>query len=112
MTALAKAAFENDTISFEELGVIKATMQELARAGLLPREPEKRLVDLHEVSRLLAVSEQSLKRWLANGTINLPKVRLGEGAVRFRVSDIEQLIDNVEDDARKPNSSPTDAANA
>lgn len=94
MTDLAKAAFENDTISFEELGVIRMAMKELAKTGLLPREPEKRLVDINEVSRLLTISVTSLKRWLANGTINLPKVRLG-GAVRFRLSDVEALMGNI-----------------
>ena len=108
--AASKVLFEADAIGFSELAAIREALTGLSRAT--PEKPEKRLVDLHEVARILAVSEQSLKRWLADGYIYLPKVRIGQGAVRFRLSDVEQLIDNVEDDARKPNSSPTDAANA
>ncbi len=94
VAAAAKVLFDADAISWEELGAIKAAMQELSRTGLLAHEPEKRLVDLHEVARLLAVSEQSLKRWLADGTINLPKVKIGQGTVRFRIADVEALMDN------------------
>ena len=107
--AAVRVLFEADAISWEELGTVKSALQELSRTGLLPREPEKRLVDLHEVARILAVSEQSLKRWLADGSIYLPKVRVGQGAVRFRLCDIEQLVDNVEVSVRRPRSGSTDA---
>ena len=97
VAAASKVLFEADAISWEELGVIKATMQELARAGLLPREPEKRLVDLHEVARLLSVSEPSLKRWLSDGSIHLPKVRIGPGTiVRFKIEDVLKIVDGIE----------------
>ena len=97
MTAVAKAAFENDSISFEELSVIRAAMQELSKTGLLPRAPEKRLVDLHEVARLLSVSEPSLKRWLSDGSIHLHKVRIGPGTiVRFKIEDVLKIVDGIE----------------
>ena len=96
VVAAAKVLFDGDAITWQEFGAIKATMQELARTGLLPRESEKRLVDIHEVARLLDVSEQSLMRWLSSGSICLPKVRVGQGSVRFRISDVDALIDNIE----------------
>ena len=95
MSAVATAAFKTDVMSWEELGAIKWSMQELAKTGLLPREPEKRLLDLHQVAEKLALGESTLKRLIAEGTIDLPKVRIG-GAVRFRLADVERLIDGVE----------------
>ena len=110
VVAAAKVLFEADAIGLSELAAIREALTGLARAT--PEKPEKRLVDLHEVARILAVSEQSLKRWLADGSINLPKVRVGQGAVRFRLCDIEQLVDNVEFSVRRPQSGSTDAADA
>ena len=108
VVAAAKVLFEADAIGFSELAAIREALTGLSRAT--PEKPEKRLVGLHEVARILAVSEQSLKRWLADGSIYLPKVRIGQGAVRFRLSDVEQLIDNVEVSVRKSQPGATDPA--
>ena len=96
MTDVAKAAYKSDVMSWEELGAIKWSMQELAKTGLLPQEPEKRLLDLHQVAERLAIGESTLKRLLADGSINLPKVRIG-GNVRFRLADVEKLVDGVDE---------------
>ena len=95
ISAVAMAAYKTDMMSWAELGTIKWSMQELAKTGLLPREPEKRLLDLHQVSKKLSIGESTLKRLLAQGTINLPKVHI-RGAVRFRLADVERLVDDVE----------------
>ena len=86
---------KRDVVPFGELGCIKKAMNHMVRMGGLPQEPEKRLLDMHMVSERLAIGESTLRRLLANGAINLPKVKIG-GAVRFRLSDVESLIDNVE----------------
>ena len=96
MTNVAKAAYKSDMMSWEELGAIKWSMKELAKTGLLPQEPEKRLLDLHQVAKKLAIGESTLKRLLAKDAIVLPKVRIG-GALRFRLADVERLVDSVED---------------
>ena len=89
--------WEADAIAWEELKAIQMALRELAKRGELPREPEKRLLDLHQVSERLAIAESTLKRLLAEGNITLPKVRIG-GNVRFRVADVEALVDNVSED--------------
>ena len=96
--AIVKAAtllFDVDAIDFDELATVRVAMNALARRGELPSEPEKRLLDLHSVAEKLAIGESTLKRMLADGTINLPKVRIG-GNVRFRLADVERLIDDIE----------------
>ncbi len=103
--AVAKSAillFDVNVLDFEELGAVKYALNYMARKGSLPSEPEKRLLDLHSVAEKLAIGESTLKRMLADGTINLPKVRIG-GNVRFRLADVERLIDNVEIDSEKEN---------
>ena len=100
MTDVAKAAYKSDVMSWDELGAIKWSMQELAKTGLLPQEPEKRLLDLHQVAEKLAIGESTLKRLLAEGSVNLPKVRIG-GNVRFRLADVERLIDNVSEEEKE-----------
>ena len=96
--AIVRAAtmlFDLGVIEFSELQTVRAVMNSLARRGELPPEPEKRLVDIHEVAEKLAVGESTLKRLLADGSIALPKVRIG-GAVRFRLADVNRLIDAAE----------------
>ncbi len=96
MTDVAKAAYKSDVMSWDELGTIKWSMQELAKTGLLPQEPDKRLLDLHEVAGKLAIGESTPKRLLSDGSVNLPKVRIG-GNVRFRLADVEKLVDGVDE---------------
>ena len=74
---------------------MKLALNSIAKLGELPSEPEKRLLNLHDVSEKLAVADPTLKKLLAEGTIALPKVRIG-GSVRFRLADVERLVDNVE----------------
>lgn len=87
--------YEVDVIDYQEQCAIKTALNELAKRGTLPPEPEKRLLDLHEVAARLSIGESTLKRMLADDAIALPKVRIG-GAVRFRLADVERLIDGVE----------------
>ena len=93
----AKMLCDLDVISFDEVGVIRHAMRSLARNGTLPTEPEKRLLDLHEVAQKLSIGESTLKRLLAAKAIALPKVKIG-GAIRFRLADVEALMDNVTED--------------
>ena len=96
--AVAKAVtmlYELDVIDFQEQGAIKTALNSLAKRGTLPPEPEKRLLDLHEVAARLSIGESTLKRMLADNAIALPKVRIG-GNIRFRIADVERLIDGVE----------------
>ena len=86
-----------DLISFEEAGVVRYVMREMVRNGTLPTEPEKRLLDIHQAAERLAVGESTLKRLLAAKAIALPKVKIG-GAIRFRLADVEALVDNVTED--------------
>lgn len=86
-----------DAIAWEELQVIRLALKELAKRGELPREPEKRLLDIHQVAAKLAIGESTLKRLLTEGKINLPKVRIA-GSVRFRLADVEALVDNVSEE--------------
>jgi len=91
----ATMLFDLGIIEFSELQTVRAVMNSLARRGELPPEPEKRLVDIHEVSDRLALGESTIKRLLSEGSIKLPKVRIG-GNVRFRLADVEALMDVVE----------------
>jgi len=93
-----------DAVDYSEVQAIRMALNSLARSGDLPHEPEKRLMDLHEVAKKLSLGESTLKRLLAEGSINLPKVRLG-GAVRFRLADVERLVDGIEDDRKEDESS-------
>lgn len=93
-----------DAVDYSEVQAIRMALNSLARNGDLPHEPEKRLMDLHEVAEKLSLGESTLKRLLAEGSINLPKVRLG-GAVRFRLADVERLVDGIEDDRKEDESS-------
>ena len=102
MTDFAALMFKRDLVPFGELGSIKKAMNHMVRMGSLPQEPEKRLLDLHQVAEKLAIGESTLKRLLADGIIDLPKVRIG-GNVRFRLVDVERLIDNVETEAKEEN---------
>jgi len=43
-----------------------------------------------EASRRLAIGDRTLRRLAASGA--LPKVRLGDRAIRYRSSDIDRLI--------------------
>lgn len=93
-SAVAKAAsflYEIDALSWNELQAIRLALRNLARDDQCPPEPEKRLVDLHEVARMLSIAESTLKRLLAEGSIKLPKVKIG-GNVRFRLADVECLM--------------------
>ncbi|MBR6372047.1 MAG: helix-turn-helix domain-containing protein [Victivallales bacterium] len=87
--------YEADVVSWEEVQAIRYVLTELAKKGEMPKEPEKRLLDLHQVADILAIGESTLKRGLAEGRIPLPKVRIG-GAVRFRWEDVVKLIDAIE----------------
>ena len=98
--ALCRAAyllFEVDALTWDEYLAARHVFNTLAKRGELPREPERRLLDLHQVAEKLAIAESTLKRLLAEGSINLPKVRIG-GNVRFRLADVEALVDNVSED--------------
>ncbi len=86
-----------DAVDYCEVQTIRMVLNSLARSGGLPHEPEKRLLDIHEVATKLAVGESTLKRLLSEGAINLPKIRIG-GAVRFRLGDVERLMDEIEDE--------------
>ena len=92
LVKVAMLLFDLDVIEFSELQTVRAVMNSLARRDELPPEPEKRLLDLHEVAEKLAIGESTLKRLLADGTIALPKVKIG-GNVRFRLSDVEALME-------------------
>ena len=92
--------YDVDAISWDELQTIRLVLNALAKRGELPQEPEKRLLDLHEVAVKLSIGESTLKRLLAEGDIDLPKVRIG-GAVRFRLADVERLVDGVAEDTRE-----------
>jgi excisionase family DNA binding protein len=48
-----------------------------------------RLVTKKEVARLLACSTRNVERLVASGTLAVVKIR---GAVRYRSSDIEQIM--------------------
>ncbi len=96
--AVAKAVvllYECNMMDYQEMLNVKAALKHMARNGTLPNEPEKRLLDLRAVADKLSIGESTLKRLLADGSINLPKVRIG-GAVRFRLADVERLIDGVD----------------
>ena len=94
--------YDFDVLDYQELCVIKTALNELARRGTLAPDPEKRLLDLHEVSSVLSLGESTLKRGLSDGSIPLPKVRIG-GAVRFRWEDVVKLIDSVEPENKEVN---------
>ena len=98
---VATMLFDLGVIEFSELQTVRAVMNSLARRGELPPEPEKRLVDIHEVAEKLAIGESTLKRLLADGSITLPKVKIG-GAVRFRLADVESLMNNIESGSELP----------
>ena len=89
-----------DAVDFSELQTTRFVMNALAKKGEMPREPEKRLLDLHQVAEKLAIGESTLKRLLAEGSINLPKVRIG-GNVRFQLADVEGVVDNVSGDEKE-----------
>ena len=93
-----------DALDYSEVQAIRMALNGLAKHGELPTEPEKRLLDLHAVAEKLSLGESTLKRLLADGSINLPKVRLG-GAVRFRLADVERLVDGIEDDRKEDEAS-------
>ena len=88
--------YELDVMDYQELCAIKTALNEMARNGTLGTPPEKRLLDLHAVASALSLGESTLKRGLADGSIQLPKVRIG-GAVRFRYEDVVRLVDSVEE---------------
>ena len=93
--AIVKAAellYAVDAIAYSELQTVRKALSAIVRHGNLPTAPEKRLLDLHEVAARLSIGESTLKRLLADGTVALPKVHIG-GAVRFRLADVERLID-------------------
>ncbi len=94
----ATMLFDLGVIEFSELQAVRAAINSLARRGELPPEPEKRLVDIHEVAEKLAIGESTLKRLLADGSIALPKIRIG-GNVRFRLADVEALMDVIEEES-------------
>ncbi len=101
--AIVKAVellYSVDAVDFSELQTARFAMNALAKKGEMPQEPEKRLLDLHQVAEKLAIGESTLKRLLAEGSVNLPKVRIG-GNVRFRLADVEKLIDNVSEEEKE-----------
>ena len=94
----AKLFFDLEILDFQQFQSVRVVLNSLAKRGELPPEPEKRLVDIHEVASKLALGESTLKRLLADGSIALPKVRIG-GNVRFRLADVEALMDVVEEES-------------
>ena len=54
------------------------------------------LITAEEVMKILKISRATLNRWVKAGKI--PALKLGEGrkgAVRFRLRDIEEFVNNV-----------------
>lgn len=94
--------YDFDVLDYQELCAIKSALNGLARRGTLAPEPEKKLLDLHQVADKLSIGESTLKRGLADGSIPLPKVRIG-GSVRFRLEDVVKLIDSVEPETEDVN---------
>ena len=52
---------------------------------------EPLLLRKREVVRLLGISARSVERLVAAG--ELPRVRIGAGAVRYRSSDVRELVE-------------------
>ena len=102
VTKAALLFYEAGVVSWEEVQAIRYVLTGLAKKGEMPKEPDKRLLDLHQVADLLAIGESTLKRGLADGSIPLPKVRIG-GAVRFRWEDVVKLIDSIEPETKEVN---------
>ncbi len=59
------------------------------------------LLNIKEAARVLNVSEMSIRRWTNSGKLNCYRVG-GKRERRFRVSDLEEFLDDSQDQALKP----------
>lgn len=53
----------------------------------------ERLLTVRELARVLGVASGSIYHWLSDG--RLPCIRFSRRCVRFRESDVQQLIDTL-----------------
>lgn len=63
----------------------------MAMSRVTPRDEGDRLLTVHEVADLLAVSVQTIHGWRYKGMSSPPAVRLG-GALRWRREDVERWV--------------------
>jgi excisionase family DNA binding protein len=63
--------------------------EEINKDGKPGKPTALQLLTKKEVARLLACSIRMVERLVASGTLTTVKIR---GAVRFRLSDVEQII--------------------
>lgn len=50
------------------------------------------LMTPHQAARALALSPATLATWRCTGRAELPFVKLGNGRVRYRVSDVDSFV--------------------
>ena len=89
-----------DAIEWTELQSIRYALNELAKTGLLPQQPEDKLVSQEQVAEALNIGLSTLKRLLSNGEIVLPHKKIG-GAIRYRWKDVVAYMDSVDDEQDK-----------
>ena len=57
-----------------------------------PPQPQERLLDVHEAATLLGLKPATLYQWAYKRRIPVVKLFGRRGALRFRLSDVEKLI--------------------
>jgi excisionase family DNA binding protein len=67
-----------------------------------------RLLTAREVAEMLAVSTETVLRWVRQG--KLPAIRLPGGAIRFREADIDRCLKGWATPGRGVSPAPMDAA--
>ncbi len=60
----------------------------------------EKLLSVAELAELLGIAKGSLYHWISEGRI--PVVRLSKRCVRFRESDIEQMMEMLSSDRDEP----------
>ena len=100
MTDAAMLGYKHDVMSWDELKAVKWSMQELAKTGLLPQQPEDKLVSQEQVAEALNIGLSTLKRLLSTGEIVLPRKKIG-GAIRYRWKDVVAYMNAVDEEDGK-----------
>ena len=82
---------DSGVITIPEYREISAQLKHLAAKGELMPAIEPRLMNTAETAAALGIGVSNLKKMLRDGTLDLPKRRIGT-AVRFRSTDVTRLI--------------------